>query len=74
MSDDKQNFGFPKREGYGRVYAGIHMSSKEDHESLSRAIEAGLRQFPADERLQKWRTQLLNMRNKAYREDWVGWS
>jgi hypothetical protein len=65
--------GFATRPGYGRVVVGVWMGGPEDTATMLKALDAGLRDHPKDAKLQEWRLQVLNTRNRAFREQWSGW-
>lgn len=69
-----RNFGNSKRGGYGSVIAGIHFWNEEEAAEALRAVEAAMRAGMDTQKLRDWRIQLMNMRYRAWREDWAGWA
>lgn len=63
---------------FGRVHVGLWMKSPEEAQVMLRALEAGLRNMPADDRdrpmVMEWRKQALNFASKGKSQDWIGWN
>lgn len=69
----KKNFGAPKQSGYGRVIVGIDLRGKDDVDEMLAVINAAMRSGVRSDRIEKWRKEVMNMRARAYHQDWPGW-
>lgn len=58
----------------GGVIVGVHMVNEREAGEMLRALEAGMRAGQRSAQLEDWRRQLLNMRWRAFVEDWSGWA
>lgn len=69
-----ENFGYGKIRGHGGVMVGVWMTGKDDADEMLKVLNAAMRAGIRSPTIDRWRAEVMNVRSRAHREDWPGWS